>query len=290
MAHYLDPKNDLTFKRIFGEHPDLLMSFLNALMPLEAGQLIESLEYLPIEQVPANPLQKYAIVDVRCRDNRGRQFIVEMQMLWNSSFNSRMVFNASRAYVNQLDRSEQFGDLQPVYALAILNSIFDRKTDEFYHHYRIVNYLNTDEVIRGLEFVMIELPKFRAGTWTDRRMAVLWLRFLKEVKKREAPDDLKDDPEISRALDLCEEGAYTEAQLNAYEKYWDIIRVEHALASGSKADGVEEGKAIGREEGRKEERSKIAVNCRRNGFSVEQIQAITGLSGEEVREILRQFN
>ncbi|MDR0687643.1 MAG: Rpn family recombination-promoting nuclease/putative transposase, partial [Prevotellaceae bacterium] len=33
MARYLDPKNDLTFKRIFGEHPDLLKSFLNALMP-----------------------------------------------------------------------------------------------------------------------------------------------------------------------------------------------------------------------------------------------------------------
>ncbi|MDR0395219.1 MAG: Rpn family recombination-promoting nuclease/putative transposase, partial [Tannerella sp.] len=34
MARYLDPKNDLIFKRIFGEHPHLLVSFLNALMPL----------------------------------------------------------------------------------------------------------------------------------------------------------------------------------------------------------------------------------------------------------------
>jgi predicted transposase/invertase (TIGR01784 family) len=168
----------LTFKRIFGEHPDLLKSFLNALMPLEEDQLIESLEYLPIDQVPNNPFKKYVIVDVRYRDNKGRQFIVEMQMLWNNSFNSRMVFNASRAYVNQLDKSEQFSELQPVYALAILNCIFDRKTEEFYYHYRIVNSLNTDEVIKGLEFVMIELPKFRAETWTDRRMAVLWLRFL----------------------------------------------------------------------------------------------------------------
>jgi hypothetical protein len=38
MAHYLDPKNDFIFKRIFGEHPDLLISFLNALMPLEPGK------------------------------------------------------------------------------------------------------------------------------------------------------------------------------------------------------------------------------------------------------------
>ncbi|MDR1097863.1 MAG: Rpn family recombination-promoting nuclease/putative transposase, partial [Tannerella sp.] len=38
MARYLDPKNDLPFKRIFGEHRDLLKSFLNALMPLEEDQ------------------------------------------------------------------------------------------------------------------------------------------------------------------------------------------------------------------------------------------------------------
>ena len=28
---YLDPKADLTFKKIFGEHKDLLISLLNAL-------------------------------------------------------------------------------------------------------------------------------------------------------------------------------------------------------------------------------------------------------------------
>jgi hypothetical protein len=33
MARYLDPRNDLTFKRVFGEHPELLISFLNAVMP-----------------------------------------------------------------------------------------------------------------------------------------------------------------------------------------------------------------------------------------------------------------
>ena len=30
---YLDPRNDLVFKRIFGEHPQILRSFLNALLP-----------------------------------------------------------------------------------------------------------------------------------------------------------------------------------------------------------------------------------------------------------------
>jgi len=40
MARYLDPKTDLTFKRIFCEHKHLLISFLAALLPLKCGEEI----------------------------------------------------------------------------------------------------------------------------------------------------------------------------------------------------------------------------------------------------------
>ena len=42
---YLNPRADLTFKRIFGEHPDLVISLLNALLPLKAGEEIREIEY-----------------------------------------------------------------------------------------------------------------------------------------------------------------------------------------------------------------------------------------------------
>jgi hypothetical protein len=64
MARYHDLKNDLPFKRIFGD-PDLLKSFLNVLMPFKAHRQIETLEYLPSEQVPENPAKKNSIVNVR---------------------------------------------------------------------------------------------------------------------------------------------------------------------------------------------------------------------------------
>lgn len=89
---YLDPKNDLTFKKIFGQHPNILMHFLNAVLPLPTNRRIESIEYLPAELVPEVPLFKFSIVDVSCTDNAGRQFIVEMQMLWTDSFTSRVGF------------------------------------------------------------------------------------------------------------------------------------------------------------------------------------------------------
>jgi hypothetical protein len=189
--------------------------------------------------------------------------------------------------------------------MAILNEAFDGKTPEFYHHYRIVNDKNTDEVIEGLEFVMVELPKFRAENWADRRMAVLWLRFLKEVEEdmRVVPDELKENEYIRQALDMCEEGAFTEAELAAYDRYWDAIRVENTLISVSrkegKAEGIAEGKAegiaegraigeaIGRAEGKEQSLIGFVISCQRNGIPLQQIQAITGLDEQKISEILR---
>ena len=48
---YLDPKADLTFKKIFGNHPKRLISLLNALLPLSEEEQIHEIEYLPTELV-----------------------------------------------------------------------------------------------------------------------------------------------------------------------------------------------------------------------------------------------
>lgn len=105
---YLDPKADLTFKKVFGEHKDLLISLLNALLPLDGDGLVDSVEYLPAELVPDLPMGKNSIVDVRCKDRKGRQFIVEMQMIWTPAFKQRVLFNASKAFVRQLRRNRKY--------------------------------------------------------------------------------------------------------------------------------------------------------------------------------------
>ncbi len=109
MKKYLDPKTDLTFKKVFGEHKDLVISFMNALLPFDSPEEeIEDVEYLSPELVPVNPLWKDSVVDVRCRDARGRQFIVEMQMMWTVEYKQRVLFNASKAYVSQLHKGRSF--------------------------------------------------------------------------------------------------------------------------------------------------------------------------------------
>ena len=44
---YLDPKADLTFKKIFGNHPDRLKNLLNTLQSLNEDELIQQQQYLP---------------------------------------------------------------------------------------------------------------------------------------------------------------------------------------------------------------------------------------------------
>jgi predicted transposase/invertase (TIGR01784 family) len=294
MKRYLDPKNDLPFKRIFGEHPDLLKDFLNALMPLEKNQHIESLEYLSAEQVPRTPAKKNSIVDVRCKDNRGRQFIVEMQIYWNNYFSNRMVFNASKAYVRQLNSGEDYELLQPVYGLGIINDTFDNETEEYYHHYKTINCNNTNETIKGLEFVMIELPKFKPTSITEKKTAVLWLRFLKEIEADKyiepAPELLKNEY-IRQAIEMCEEGAYTEAELYVYEHYWDKVSIAKSLIKGrneGREEGLAEGIEKGREEGLAEEKENTVINSFQNGLSYETISLITKLSVDELISILQK--
>lgn len=252
MAKYLDPKADLTFKRVFGEHPNLMMSFLNALLPLPEGKEIVSIDYLPTELVPETPLlKKNSIVDVRCQDVDGRYFIVEMQMEWQPSFKQRMLFNASKVYVRQLRKGENYDSLQPVYALSLINDVYE-EGDDYYHHYQIVEEEHTERILEGLEMVFVELPKFQPNKYSDKKMQILWLRYLTEIgeKTRVVDDDMLSNSEIKQAIDVLEESSYTEAQLEGYDRFWDAVSVERTLV----AEGEKKGRAEGREEGRAEER------------------------------------
>ena len=250
VMRYLDPKNDLTFKKVFGEHPHILKSFLNALLPLPEGEFIESLEYLPSEMVPQIPVLKNTIVDVRCIDNKGRQFIVEMQLFWTASFKSRVLFNASKAYVKQLERTKSYISLQPVYALRLINDEFEPKTRQFYHHYRIVHAEDSDMKIEGLEFVFIELPKFKPHNISEKKLQVLWLRYLTEITEGTMDVDsvLLQNPEISEAIEHLQESAFTPEELETYDRYWDIVRTEKTYIYDADkkgyARGIERGEFI----------------------------------------------
>ena len=289
---YLDPKADLTFKKVFGEHEDLVMSLLNALLPLDEGKQIEHVEIMPSELVPENPGKKNSIVDVRCRETGGRHFIVEMQMNWNNEFQQRVILNASKAVVKQLLEGEDYNLLQPVYALNLINDVgFDAGPDEFYHDYAIVNVAHTDRIIEGLRLVFVELPKFKPQTIAERKMAVLWLRFLTEINKGtvEVPPELLENPETRKALKILEKSAYNEQQLEAYDRYWDAVYYERGIVRGGYNKGLAAGRAEGMAEGIAEGMAKgmekVARKLKAKGFDIADITDATGLTAAEIERL-----
>ena len=245
---YLDPKADLTFKKIFAKHPDLLISLLNSLLPLSDEEQIVEIKYLPTELVPELYGRKNTIVDVLCQDVSGRKFCVEMQMEWSNAFMQRVLFNASKLYVTQLQKNEDYSMLKPVYSLNLVNEIFEKDMpDCFIHNYRIVHDRDTKKVIEGLHFTFIELPKFTPHTFMEKRMSVLWLRFLTEINSntREVPADLLECPEISKALEELKVTSFTDTELRTYDKFWDTVRTEKTLLKDRYEEGMEEGEAKG---------------------------------------------
>lgn len=289
---YLDPKADLTFKKIFGEHKDLLISLLNALLPLADDEQIESVEYLSPELVPETYVGKNSIVDVRCRDVKGRQFIVEMQMLWTEAFKQRVLFNASKAFVRQLDKKRKYELLQPVYSLNLVNETFMKDyPNEFIHNYSVVHELHSDEIIEGLHFTFVELPKFQAHSLKEKKMAVLWLRFLTEIDEqtKQAPQELLDNPETRKALKAVEESAMTKNELLAYEDFWDKLGAERLLFVDSnrinREEGRTEGRAEGRAEGIIEGCAKVAKNLLNLGMALDEVAKVTGLDIETIEKM-----
>ena len=147
-----------------------------------------------------------------------------------------------------------------------------------------------------MHFTFIELPKFTPHSIADKRMMVLWLRFLTEINSntKEIPADLLNDPEIGKAVEDLEVSGFTDAELGAYDKFWDSVSVERTLLDDRYQKGKEEGRAEGRAEGKEEGRAEgraegmslrsleIARNLLSLGLPIDQITQATGLTEEEI--------
>jgi predicted transposase/invertase (TIGR01784 family) len=247
----LDPKADLTFKRVFGENPDLLIDLLNSILPLEVP--LTTLVYLPSELLPIEDGKKLSIVDVRCTDQLGRQFVVEMQVLHVPNLRHRMLYNASKVLAKQLAASGSYGDIKTVYTLCFLeNSIFPN-TKEWFHHFTINHNSIQDMTMEGMEWLYIELGKWRkldkfdVGTKKE-----VWLTYLSQPDKLNhmfTAADEKRFQEVRKALQMIDSSQYTPAQIRGMEKYVDDYMYYRDGFKMLVEQSIEEGRALGMELG-----------------------------------------
>ena len=108
-------------------------------------------------------------------------------------------------------------------------------------------------------------------------MMVLWLRFLTEINSntKEIPSDLLNDPEIGKAVEDLEVSGFTDAELRAYDKFWDSVSVERTLLDDRYQKGIEEGMS---------QRSlEIARKMLAKGMDEASIMDMTGLTAEDIK-------
>lgn len=292
---FLDPKNDVIFKKIFGQHPEILKSFLNSMLPLKVGQHIVELSYLSPEMLPETFLEKFTSVDVRCIDNLGRQFLVEMQMNWTTAFKQRVLFNTSKAYVTQTTKGFEYSNLKPVYALNLINQNYLPNNADHYHHYAVVHHKDSNEKLEGLEFIFIELEKFKAKNLTDKKLQILWLRFLTEINEQTETisEELLENKDIKQAVSFVYEASLTKEEKLLYDKNWDRISSEKTILNEAKAEakalgkaeGIEVGKAEGIIIGELNQLKKMAKKAKSMGMSIKEISDLTGLNQEEIENL-----
>ena len=274
---YLDPKADLTFKKIFGNHPKRLISLLNALLPLSEEEQIHEIKYLPTELVPENNSYRYAITNILCTDAKSNKFCVVIRIEWSDAFQLRVQFLASELYVNPAIKQVKYFAQYPTYSLNLISDTFKYNTPDFIHNYHVVYDKDTHKVIEDLHFTFIELPKFTPHSIVDKRMMVLWLRFLTEINSdtKEIPADLLNDPEIGKAVEELEISGFSDAELWAYDKFWDSVSVERTLIDDSYKKGIEKSM---------NQRSlEIARKMLAKGMDEATVMDMTGVTAEEIK-------
>ena len=182
---FADPKTDFVFKRIFGSevHKPLLIELLNDLLELAGDHRIVDLKYLSPEQhVPVEEL-KLSVVDVKCFDQRGRHYVVEMQVLNVEGFEKRVVYNTSKAYVTQLRTGEDYPGLDDVVGVTICDFLLwpgppvpGGAPVPMLSRWRMQEQHGGALGLSQVQYVFLELPKYRGGrrsAGNDRPLGLL---------------------------------------------------------------------------------------------------------------------
>jgi len=118
------------------------------------------------------------------------------------------------------------------------------------------------------------------------------MRFISEIENGQEMldsnllDDLNSVPEIAQALELTMESGYTKAELEAYDKYWDTIRVERTLIADAEAKGEQIGIQKGEQIGIQKNKIEMVFTLNDDGIPPAQIAKYTKMSEEEVIKIL----
>jgi len=277
MTTFLDPKVDMVFKKLFATntHTDVLMSFLNSVLGREEGEKIAQVDLNDPYNNSETDSLKWSIVDVRCTDQRGRQYIIEMQFSRDDDYAARSQYYASLALSRQLASSEQYAKLVPVIFISILNfNLF--KTKDCLSKHLILDAKTYAHELAHLEFYFIELNKFNKEISDLATIFDKWVYFFKYAQTfHHVPSEFKESA-VEKAFEIVAQARWKLIDLELYDRQVDAVRCQKSQLASAIREGME----------------KKQLEIARNFLDILDVETVakkTGLTVEQV-EALKKHN
>ncbi|MDR1851589.1 MAG: Rpn family recombination-promoting nuclease/putative transposase [Propionibacteriaceae bacterium] len=277
MTKLIPPRSDLVFKRVFGDerHIDILTAFLQAVLELPIEEYAEvrlANTHLPVESQSV----KSSILDVMVTTTSGRSIDVEIQVKLVENLAERVVFYNARMLAAQLGKGKRYKDLRQAITIVILacNLLPD---DEYHHRFHMAE---TETGLRFSEVLQIDtLELMKLPEHSDGSALWKWLKFVAAETEQELDMAGKSDPMIGKAATIVRHfSAEEEARIHAeMELKWANDLASMVGEAGDKGQAKGEHDALVR----------VANSMLASGFDVDQIASLTGLSEDEIKELIQ---
>jgi predicted transposase/invertase (TIGR01784 family) len=316
---FLDPKNDVAFRKIFGteKNRDILIHFLNDVLTFKNGYPIQDVTFLKPIQDPDTLAQKTSIVDVLCKDEKGSSYIVQMQVAKIKDFEKRAQRYASKAYSSQANVGNEYENLKEIVFLVIADFTMFPDKQGYKSEHVILDKESYEHDLKDFSFTFIELPKFKKEVDKLSNIQEKWCYFFKHAKETSLEDLKKvigNDAVIERAYSELDQFGWNTDELLKYEQSeknrkdylsslaqkFDEGKVEGRVEGEAigeargEAKGRAEGEAIGEARGEARGKTKgraegimdTAKKLLEQGVSIAIIQSATGLAEDEIMALM----
>lgn len=302
---YVSPFTDFGFKKLFGEEPnkELLLDFLNELLYAEQGRIV-SLTYLKNENLGPSELDRRAVFDIFCENERGEKFIVELQKTKQNFFKDRTVYYATFPIQQQAERNAWNFELKAVYLVAILDFVFDEdknQPDKYRYDVKLTDQETNKVFYDKLTFIYLEMPKFRKTVDELETRFDKWLYIIRNLGQLDRMPEKLREQIFERLFEAAEIARFTPAQILSYEDSLKVYRdiqnsLDTARQDGEIAglkrglqQGIEQGIGQGIEQGIEQGISasteKIAARMLARGQSDADIMELTGITAEALARL-----
>jgi len=282
---YVNPFTDYGFKKLFGEEPnkDLLLDFLNELLHEEQGKII-SLTYLKSEYLGTTEIDRKAIFDLYCENEKGEKFIVELQKTKQKFFKDRTLYYSTFPIREQAKQAEWAYELKAVYTIAILDFVFDEGKDEpdkYRYDVKLTDIETKNIFYDKLTFIYLEMPKFNKTLNQLETRFDKWLYVIRNLNKLERIPDKLRERIFEKLFETAEIAKFTPEQVRNYEDSLKYYRDLKASFDTKFEEGLQKGLKEGIQKGIK----KVALQMLEDNEPIEKIMKFTGLTKEQILKL-----